>query len=118
MFCFFQTKHFLHFSHFNTLNLVQMSKTVQVLLTQIQEHIYEYNFGKSSTTDSVMTGKMTTTSVSSSESEPCEWNFPGLRKTSAPVYETRADSGNRAEEEKGVGEILLLQQRTVLQVSV
>ena len=110
----------LNFSHFNTLNLVQMSKTVQVLLTQIQEHIFEYNLGRSPAVEPVVTssGRMVTSSVSSAESDPCEWNFPGLRKASAPVHESRADSGNRADEEKGVGEILLLQQRTVLQVSV
>jgi hypothetical protein len=44
-----------------------------------------------------------------------EWNFPGLRKHPVPVFES---SGDRAEEEKGISEILLLQQRTVLQVRI
>ena len=87
-----------------------MSKTVQVLLTQISEHIFEYNLGKAapcpeSTTSSVL------------DTEPCEWNFPGLRKNIAPVFESRIESGNRADQEKGIGELLMLQQRTVLQVT-
>jgi hypothetical protein len=80
----------------------------QVLLTQIQEHVFEFNLSKSS--------DVATASVSSAEFEPGDWNFPGLRKCSAPVFETRIESGDRAEEEKGFGEILMLQQRTVLQV--
>jgi hypothetical protein len=95
-----------------------MSKTVQVLLTQIQEHIFEYNMGKTSSEGCLMTssGGFPSSSRSSCEPEPCEWNFPGLRKNIAPVFESRIDSGDRADQEKGIGELLMLQQRTVLQV--
>ena len=82
-----------------------MSKTVQVLLTQIQEHILEYKHG---------CGKSDVPSASDPvHPDPCEWNFPGLRKNIAPVY---SSSGDREDQEKGIGELLMLQQRTVLQV--
>ncbi len=84
-----------------------MSKTVQVLLTQISEHIFDYNLGKAAPGPA----------SSGLESDPCEWNFPGLRKNIAPVFESRIESGNRADQEKGIGELLMLQQRTVLQVT-
>ena len=103
-------------SHFNSLNLVQMSKTVQVLLTQVQEHIFEFNVGRSASADAAAASP-SGRPLSTSEFESRDWNFPGLRKSSAPVFESRMESGDRAEEEKGIGEILLLQQRTVLQVS-
>ena len=105
-------------SHFNSLNLVQMSKTVQVLLTQVQEHVFEFNVGRSASADAVAAASPSGRPLSTSEFESRDWNFPGLRKSSAPVFESRMESGDRAEEEKGIGEILLLQQRTVLQVSV
>ena len=94
-----------------------MSKTVQVLLTQIQEHVFEFNVVRSASADAAAASPSSGRPLSTSEFESGDWNFPGLRKSSAPVFEARMESGDRAEEERGIGEILLLQQRTVLQVS-
>ena len=84
------------YSHFAALNLVQMNKTIQSLTTQIQDFIYEYNLNCYS--DPL--GHKTIDSQA---------EFPGYRP---------AGAARRAAPPKidGLSEIVMLQQKVVLQV--
>ena len=88
-----------------------MGKTVQVLLTQIQEYVFEQQDAMNlvegcGQTDTSAPGHM--------------WNFPGLRKNvvSANLDTSRVlEENNKQDQDKSINEILMLQQRTLLQVS-
>ena len=78
-----------------------MGKTLQVLLNQIQKYVYDYNMGKFTGCDEL-----------SDSFNNYEWNFPGLRKNVAGATNLE----DQIIDQDGIKELVLLQQRTVLQV--
>ena len=96
-------------SHFSTMNLTMVGKTLPVLISQVQEFIFDYNLERS--INSTLNSQ--TSSEESSELE-LNWNFPGLRKRK--VQKTPPEGKSRGRQQPGIAEIVLLQQRTVLQV--
>ena len=78
-----------------------MGKSIQVLLNQVQQYVYDYNMGKFTGIDEL-----------SDSFSNYEWNFPGLRKNVAGA----ANLEDQIDDQDGIKELVLLQQRTVLQV--
>ena len=83
------------------MNLVQIGRTLSSLMSQVQEFIHDYN----------VTRAVNDNSASSSN----RFSFPGL-KTRTSSSSIQQPTPATLMEEKGMDEILLLQQRTVLQV--
>ena len=90
-----------HFGH--------LGKSVQLLLNQVQKYVYDYNMGK-------MSSGQATEDFLSDSYKNYEWNFPGLRKNLPANMEEEIKSLDQAAAADGMKELVLLQQRTVLQV--
>lgn len=91
-------------SHMQSLDVAQIGKTVQALLSQVQQYIYDYNLGRTSSVNS---------QDYSNTSSSTDWNFPGLRKNVA--FANIEMDMKSADLQGGTAELLMLQQRTVLQ---
>ena len=78
-----------------------MGKTLQVLLNQVQQYVYDYNMGRFTNSDQL-----------SDSFNNYEWNFPGLRKNVAGATNLE----DQIIDQDGMKELVLLQQRVVLQV--
>ena len=95
--------------HLCSKNFAHLGKSVQLLLNQVQKYVYDYNMGKMSN------GQVTEDFLSDSYKN-YEWNFPGLRKNLPANMEEEIKSLDQAAAADGMKELVLLQQRTVLQV--
>ncbi len=104
---------FFHFcSHFSACNLLQVGRSLQVLIAQVQQFVFEHNSASSSS------------SSTSSPSDLAQMQFPGLkrrrakRESSATVTAsaTAAAADESAGRRRRLREVSLLQQRSVLQV--
>ena len=98
-------------SHFSTMNLTMVGKTLPVLISQVQEFIFDYNLERS--INSTLNSQ---TTEGGSEHE-VNWNFPGLRKRRVVQQKEGSNRSRGGPQQPGIAEIVLLQQRTVLQVS-
>ena len=97
------------------MNLTQVGKTLPVLISQVQEFIFDYNLERS--INSTLNSQ--TTEGAASEEHEANWNFPGLRRRRV-VQQKEGGSRSRGgrQQQPGIAEIVLLQQRTVLQVII
>ncbi len=103
-------------SHFSACNLLQVGRSLQVLIAQVQQFVFEHN-GSSSTTTTAATS-------SSFPADLAHMQFPGLKrrrtKREAAATTTTAETVTAADESAGrrrrLREVSLLQQRSVLQV--
>ena len=95
--------------HLSSKNFAHLGKSVQLLLNQVQKYVYDYNMGKMgiSTSDADFL-------TQDSSFKNYEWNFPGLRKNLPANMEDEIKSLDQ----DGMKELVLLQQRTVLQVRI
>ena len=100
------------FSHFSTMNLTMVGKTLPVLISQVQEFIFDYNLERS--INSTLNSQ--TSSEGGCSEHEVNWNFPGLRKRK--VQKTPSSESRSRGQQPGIAEIVLLQQRTVLQVNL
>ena len=101
------------------MNLTMVGKTLPVLISQVQEFIFDYNLERSinSTLNSQTSNANATAAEGTSEHE-MNWNFPGLRKRKVKKASQSAASESKLRgNQPGIAEIVLLQQRTVLQVN-
>ena len=108
--------------------MVHLGKTVQALLNQVQKYVYDYNMGRmgQGSTMGAPSGISQTDFLSDSASfKNHEWNFPGLRKNVAAIATSPLEGSTnvnsieqeiKSQDQDGIKEIVLLQQRTVLQV--
>ncbi len=90
------------------MNLSQVGRSLPLLVSQVQQFVFDYNLERAinSEQDSAVYG-----AVAADEHEQ-NWNFPGLRrKNRATTLPT-----NLSKSQQGINELLLFQQRTVLQV--
>ena len=95
--------------------MAHLGKTVQALLNQVQKYVYDYNMGRMGQGNSASSQ----TDFLSDSFKNHEWNFPGLRKNVAAAGGTNVNSIEqeiKSQDQDGIKEIVLLQQRTVLQV--
>ena len=95
-----------------------LGKTVQALLNQVQKYVYDYNMGRMGQGSN--SARSSQTDFLSDSFKNHEWNFPGLRKNVASATNENANSIEqeiKSADQDGIKEIVLLQQRTVLQVS-
>jgi hypothetical protein len=96
------------------MNFGHLGKTVQILLSQVQQYVYDYNMGK------MTPNHQTTGDPLQQNNDSCknhEWNFPGLRKNVASSSNmANMEAEMRTVDQDGIKELLMLQQRTVLQV--
>ena len=98
------------------MNLTMVGKTLPVLISQVQEFIFDYNLERSiNSTLNSQTNNATASAEGEGSGHEQNWNFPGLRKRK--VQKTQSESKSRAQQ-PGIAEIVLLQQRTVLQVNL
>ena len=127
---FFSFYHFFSFSpsffhrHLSSKqkNLGHLGKTIQALLNQVQKYVYDYNMGRmgqgnSNSGSSQISGGSENFLSDSFKNQ--EWNFPGLRKNVAASPSEQQNSIEqeiKSADQDGIKEIVLLQQRTVLQV--
>lgn len=93
-------------NHFCAMNLIQISKTLSTLMTQVQEFIFEYNLKRSL---SSMHG-LHSIRVDMNSSN-VGWDFPGLKSRRDLIANQEL-----SKDAQKFNEILLLQQRTVLQI--
>ncbi len=98
-----------------------MGKTVQMLLSQVQKFIYDYNMGRYSSQQNNYADYSFLSAADSNGSglsgnSATDWNFPGLRKNVNGLPNLEAELKNNIDDE-GAKELLMLQQRTVLQVT-
>ncbi len=103
----------LLFRHLSAKNFSHMGKSVQILLSQVQKYVYDYNMGKmgrSSEQDSFSLNS------SGDSYKNYEWNFPGLRKNLAASPTGQIEDEIKCFDHDGIKELVLLQQRNVLQV--
>ena len=108
-----------NFSHLGMSDFSQISRTIQVLTSQIQEFVYDYNTSSSSSSSSSTTkSKQTKENVVGGD-----WNFPGLKVSSSSslhnVNKPNNNNNNNNIDNNGkesLTEIVLLQQRVVLQM--
>ena len=109
----------LLYRHLSSKNFAHLGKTVQLLLRQVQKYVYDYNMGKM--------GQGSTNFDPSTADYLCfdpasyknyEWNFPGLRKNVAGNMAENIEDEMKSADQDGIKELVLLQQRTVLQVRV
>ena len=108
---------FLFHRHLSSKNLGHLGKTVQALLNQVQKYVYDYNMGRMGQGSNSASSQ---TDFLSDSFKNHEWNFPGLRKNVASATNENANSIEqeiKSADQDGIKEIVLLQQRTVLQVS-
>ena len=91
----------IFFRHLSAKNFQHMGKTLQVLLNQVQQYVYDYNMGRFTNSDQL-----------SDSFNNYEWNFPGLRKNVAGATNLE----DQIIDQDGMKELVLLQQRVVLQV--
>jgi len=97
-------------------NLGHLGKTVQALLNQVQKYVYDYNMGRMGQGNS--NSSQTGSDFLSDSFKNHEWNFPGLRKNVAASPSEQQNSIEqeiKSADQDGIKEIVLLQQRTVLQ---
>ena len=101
------------------MNLTMVGKTLPVLISQVQEFIFDYNLERSinSTLNSQTNADAAAASREGSEHE-LNWNFPGLRKRKVKKTSPTAAESKARGRQPGIAEIVLLQQRTVLQVNL
>ena len=92
--------------HLSSKNLAHLGKSVQLLLNQVQKYVYDYNMGKMGNAEESEKDFL------SDSFKNYEWNFPGLRKNLPANMEEEIKSLDQ----DGMKELVLLQQRTVLQV--
>ena len=102
----FYTHFFFFLRHLAQRNFAHLGKTVQSLLNQVQKYVYDYNMGKM--------GQGAADFLSDSFKN-YEWNFPGLRKNVACT--AAVEDEIKSVDQDGIKELVLLQQRTVLQVN-
>ena len=99
-------------------NLGHLGKTVQALLNQVQKYVYDYNMGRMGQGNS-NSSQISGSDFLSDSFKNHEWNFPGLRKNVAASPSEQQNSIEqeiKSADQDGIKEIVLLQQRTVLQV--
>ena len=102
------------------MNLTMVGKTLPVLISQVQEFIFDYNLERSinSTLNSQTSNANATAAQEGSSEHEMNWNFPGLRKRKVKkTSQTAASESKLRGQQPGIAEIVLLQQRTVLQVN-
>merc|ERR1719189_2614634 len=102
--------------HLSSKNLGHLGKTVQALLNQVQKYVYDYNMGRMGQGNS--NSSQTGSDFLSDSFKNHEWNFPGLRKNVAASPSEQQNSIEqeiKSADQDGIKEIVLLQQRTVLQ---
>lgn len=92
--------------HLSSKNFAHLGKSVQLLLNQVQKYVYDYNMGKMGNAEESEKDFL------SDSFKNYEWNFPGLRKNLPANMEEEIKSLDQ----DGMKELVLLQQRTVLQV--
>ena len=95
-----------------------LGKTVQALLNQVQKYVYDYNMGRMGQGNS-NSSQIAGSDFLSDSFKNHEWNFPGLRKNVAASPSEQQNSIEqeiKSADQDGIKEIVLLQQRTVLQV--
>lgn len=100
------------------MNLTMVGKTLPVLISQVQEFIFDYNLERSiNSTLNSQTNNANAAAQDGSSGHEMNWNFPGLRKRKVKkTSQTLSESKSRGNQ-PGIAEIVLLQQRTVLQVN-
>ena len=104
-------------SHFSTMNLTMVGKTLPVLISQVQEFIFDYNLERSiNSTLNSQTNNATASAKGEGSGHELNWNFPGLRKRK--VLKTPSSESRSRGQQPGIADIVLLQQRTVLQVNL
>ena len=104
--------------HLSSKNLGHLGKTVQALLNQVQKYVYDYNMGRMGQGNS-NSSQISGSDFLSDSFKNHEWNFPGLRKNVAASPSEQQNSIEqeiKSADQDGIKEIVLLQQRTVLQV--
>lgn len=89
------------FRHLSAKNFAHLGKSVQILLNQVQKYVFDYNMGKMGQSEDFL----------DSSCKNYEWNFPGLRKNVPANLEEEIKSLDQ----DGMKELVLLQQRNVLQ---
>ena len=97
------------------MNLTMVGKTLPVLISQVQEFIFDYNLERS--INSTLNSSQTTEGAASEEHE-ANWNFPGLRRRRVVQQKEGGSRSRGRQQQPGIAEIVLLQQRTVLQVII
>merc|ERR1719219_1241713 len=90
--------------HLTQRNFSHLGKTVQTLLNQVQKYVYDYNMGKMGQGADFLSDSF----------KNYEWNFPGLRKNVACT--AAMEDEIKSVDQDGIKELVLLQQRTVLQI--
>ena len=100
------------------MNLNMVGKTLPVLICQVQEFIFDYNLERSinSTLNSQTNATAASAAGEGSSEHELNWNFPGLRKRKVKKASPTAAESKARGRQPGIAEIVLLQQRTVLQV--
>ena len=104
--------------HLSSKNLGHLGKTVQALLNQVQKYVYDYNMGRMGQGNS-NSSQISGSDFLSDSFKNHEWNFRGLRKNVAASPSEQQNSIEqeiKSADQDGIKEIVLLQQRTVLQV--
>ena len=97
------------------MNLTQVGKTLPVLISQVQEFIFDYNLERS--INSTLNSSQSSTEGAASEEHEVNWNFPGLRRRRVVQQKEGGIRSRGRQQQPGIAEIVLLQQRTVLQVN-
>lgn len=88
-------------SHFSSGQLNHVGPTLSILMSQTQEFIFDYNLQRS------------LSETPTSGDNQIGWNFPGLRSKRKQRSEGVSPGRDAM---RGLNEILLLQQRTVMQI--
>ena len=101
------------------MNLVQIGKTLTTLMSQVQEYIFDYILHRSLTTETPEEKDPTLSNIGGNVG----WNFPGLKAKRGAAAKNQQDQKQQqqqqsyaSKEANKMNEILLLQQRSVLQI--